>query len=415
MSTKKTTRGKKVKAVAPQTPLDVSQVSPLEKASSVDHLESADLSAIARASFMEGMQQNFGNPLHSTAMDEDLNVLENRQEDKGRATKRKRAPQEEKLNLGSNLSSAPQKSSQPILAASRQRKNPQSRNNKKKKTESEIGMSSDPQSQQDSDARAPKQDHKEDLSSDEEEGEQSSWKPSPKTARVSSLIRAKFLSNSSKSKRLSSNRLKSGKSSSGSGSGQSENTSSDELRKAKHHSQGGTELEVVLEAFLDFCKQYRESEESKTVKQSIDCFSSNVKEQLVEKISKCKELRVLTRENRKAASLIRKKTQRMLDAKNELIRAKRQLGLLQKEKAELEHRLADLTKSQTFLQDIRKLNKEYLNYRLKHPKEKETYGTSSLPALLLEAQQIQGVGRQLKGINNQLERTIQNYPMIKKS
>lgn len=60
-----------------------------------------------------------GNPLHSTAMEEDLNVRGNRKEDQGRAAKRKRAPQEEKQNVESHLCSAPQKSSQSMVTASR--------------------------------------------------------------------------------------------------------------------------------------------------------------------------------------------------------------------------------------------------------------------------------------------------------
>lgn len=46
--------------------------------------------------------------------------------------------------------------------------------------------------------------------------------------------------------------------------------------------------------------------------------------------------------------------------------------MLEKEKAELQQRLADLRQSQAFLHDIRELNRQYLDYRQKHPNEKET-------------------------------------------
>ncbi|KAF3837932.1 hypothetical protein F7725_009700 [Dissostichus mawsoni] len=101
-----------------------------------------------------------------------------------------------------------------------------------------------------------------------------------------------------------------------------ETASTDKQRKRQRGGQGGTQLEVVLEAFLDFCDQYR---------------------------------------------------------------GERQVCLLQKEKSELKARLADLRRGQAFLHDIRELNTQYLDYRHKHPKEKEMYGASSLPALLLEA------------------------------
>ena len=54
-----------------------------------------------------------------------------------------------------------------------------------------------------------------------------------------------------------------------------------------------------------------------------------------------------------------------------LVRGERQVCLLQKEKSELKARLADLRRGQAFLHDIRELNTQYLDYRRKHPKEKE--------------------------------------------
>ncbi|GLD74430.1 centromere protein U [Lates japonicus] len=93
-------------------------------------------------------------------------------------------------------------------------------------------------------------------------------------------------------------------------------------------------------------------------------------------------------------------------------RAERQVWLLQKEKAELKLRLTDLRRSHAFLRDIRELNQQYLDYRHTHPKEKETYGASSLPALLLETRHIQTTEQQLSRINNQTEKRLQRNGIL---
>ncbi|XP_040928609.1 centromere protein U isoform X2 [Betta splendens] len=227
------------------------------------------------------------------------------------------------------------------------------------------GRSSD--SQEESESGTKQQKCRKVLSSEEKEHEDTSW------AKVS----------------------RSRKSSSGT-SADAEKTNIPDDRKSRGHREE-TDLDLVLAAFIDFCDKYRESVVSKAVKQSIDSFSNNVKEQLLKKISFYKEFRFLKRQNAKVGSLICRKTQRLLDAKNELMRAERQVRLLQTEKAELQLRLADLRLGYTFLHDIRELNTQYLRYRHKHHKENETYGASSKPAMLLEQQQ--------KGINQETEKT----------
>ncbi|KAJ4945826.1 hypothetical protein JOQ06_023504, partial [Pogonophryne albipinna] len=197
-----------------------------------------------------------------------------------------------------------------------------------------------------SDSGGAQQRRKRVLSSEEEDGgEERSWCPSPKTARFYRLGR---------SRKSSSEKSKSKKSSSGSASPEPETASTDKQRKRQRGGQGGTQLEVVLEAFLDFCDQYRESLESNTLKECVDSFSSNVENQLLEKISTSKEL---------------KSTLKYDD--NHGKKGERQVCLLQKEKSELKARLADLRRGQAFLHDIRELNTQYLDYRHKHPKEKE--------------------------------------------
>ncbi|XP_035505310.1 centromere protein U [Scophthalmus maximus] len=432
------------------------------QASSRDVAEAPNVSAIDKTSFLEALQLNDGNPLHSTAMEEELNVLEEGRVDRGKAGRpndprtlkakqrgaaakrkatetdeengeeeekkrtrrstgekvkarpdkggeRKKKKAEPEVPVGavssSDADSTPHTSSQPASRANRHLvgkkpakrrsagkttavrplKRQQTTKDTKRRSESDIEKSNDPESQEESDTGADQQSRKRVLSSDEEVEEEKSWKPSPKEARVYRFVSSR-------------------KSSSGSASAGAGRSDTDKQRSKRPARQAGTNLEVVLDAFLDFCDQYRESVESKAVKQSIDSFSSHVKEQLLEKISSDKELRVLKRENAKVGSLIRTKTQRMLDAKHELMRAERQVWQLQKESAELKLRLADLKKSRVFLHDIRELNQQYLDHRHKRPKERETYGASSLAALMLETKHIQAAEQHLKGINDRMEK-----------
>ncbi|XP_070819135.1 centromere protein U [Chaetodon trifascialis] len=436
-----------------------------------DQVDSPDLSAIERASFLEGLQLCHGNPLHSTAMEEDLNVLQEGQTNKGKAgrkdiaqtlkttvkqsgaavkrkemergeenekkrgrkstaekvkarpetegeTKRKKGAsqgkrgeldvEKKKLDPSAVLLKSKQltppasrlkhlvgkkpskRRSAGQASAARLGKNQQLKTDKKRKSESGSGMSSEQQSHEESDTGTTPQKRKRVQSPDKEMvDEDMSSNPSPKKAKVYSL---------DKTSKSSSIRSKSRKSSSGSASAEAEKTNADtERRRRRRGRRGETQFEVVLDSFLDFCQQYSESVESNAVKQSIDSFSSNVKEQLLEKISSHKEFKVLKRENAKVASLIRTKTQRLLDAKYELTRAERKAWLLQKEKAELKVRLADLRRGRAFLHDISELNRQYLQFRHKHPKEQETYGASSLPALLLETKYIHLAVHQLGG------------------
>ncbi|XP_031732306.1 centromere protein U [Anarrhichthys ocellatus] len=370
-----------------------------QKGSSNDQTDSPNLSSIDKASFLEGLQPNYGNPLHSTAVEEDLNVPEEDQRSGGKAG-RKEVPQTAKTAVKQRGAAVKRKEterdgeneeeeekrkrSRRSTGGTRPVENQQTKKGKKRESETGSGKSSDAAPQEKADPA-----YKRVLSSEEEErgDDDGSWIPSPKKAKVLSLGRDR-----------KSDKSKSRTSSSGSASAGPEKATRDQQRR-KRRGAGGTETEVVLEAFLDFCDQYRESVESKAVKQAVDSFSSNVEEQLLEKISSLKEFKILKRENAKVASSIRTKTQRLLEAKHELMRAERQAWLLEKEKAELEVRLADLRRGRAFLHDIGELNRQYLDYRRKRPKEKEMYGASSLPALLLETKHIQGAEHQL-GVTN---------------
>lgn len=177
-------------------------------------------------------------------------------------------------------------------------------------------------------------------------------------------------------------------------------------------SQRGAESSVVLDSFLALCHTYKESVESTAVRRAIDTFSSSVKEQLTEMITTSKELRVLKRDNAKVNSLIKRNRHKLLDAKYELVRAEQQLGSLQKEKLELGQRLANLRRGHSFLQGIRDLNTRYLAHRRAHPTEKEQYGASSLPALLLETKSILTAEDHLRKANDRLEARLRENKLM---
>ncbi|XP_061691918.1 centromere protein U isoform X1 [Syngnathoides biaculeatus] len=326
--------------------------------------------------FIEGLQQENDNPLHSTAIEEDLNTSEKAQVTKTRMRKNLTQRAKEKVKT------RPLKNDQPKIEKKkrdRDRRRPSDSQYLHCDFPAALAMMLPnlcPQAESVSRSSSKKRGN-EVLSSGDDTNEDTSW-PSPKKAKLLSVERTK---NKSTGEKVVTD-------------------------KKKQRFQGGTELEVVLEAFRDFCDEYRDSLESKAAKHTIDCFSNNVKEQLLEKISTYKELKVLKRNNAKVCSIIHTKTQRLFNAKDELISAERQLDLLQNEKTDLELRLQDLRRSQAFLQDIRELNQVYLDYRLAHPKEKETYAVSSLPALLLETKHLQGAEHQLRLINNKLERKL---------
>ncbi|CAG5992981.1 uncharacterized protein cenpu isoform 2-T2 [Menidia menidia] len=414
----------------------------LPEAPTEGKMDSPNLSAIDKVSFMAGLQMTHGNPLHSTAVEEDLNVSDEEQIVKGterggnrpntlkavgkqwgvtvnrkstkegekkevarkktttqnaktrteRTTKRRADIEEDKKSSeqkntshrrGNLVLTAYQhlarkkparKSSAGQVSAERPVKRRQAEKGKRTEKESDTGRSAGGQSEEESDSGTDQQRRSRFLCSDKETDEDTSWNPSPKKAKMPRFGRTpKYLSDGSKSR----------KSSSGSASGEPKKADAAKDR-GRYGGRGGTELEVVLDAFLDFCNQYRESVESPFLKQSIDCFSNNVKDQLLEKISSYKDTRVLKRENAKVGSSISTKTQKLLNAKHEFMRAEREAWLLQKEKADLENRLADLRRGQAFLCDIRELSIKYLDHRRKNTTEKEMYGASSLPALLME-------------------------------
>ncbi|XP_014870095.1 centromere protein U isoform X2 [Poecilia latipinna] len=393
-------------------------------------MESTSLSAVDQASFLEGLERNDSNPLHSTALEEHLDVQEEERLDKKRVQRGNIAPVEKqgaaakrKGSGGGEEEERKKKSRTDTAGKGRARqqkgaaeKQPDEKVGRSKTTRTmaaisrrlsgkkPVGMRKVPgrtgagrtaagrpaqrqQLEEEGDTASESADEKTSESeeefdsdggrrksrrlpsSDEEDDAGSVWNPTPMTTK-------RLTKRLSLGRKSSSNKTQNAKASGGIG-------------QKKRAGRVGSQLEVVLDAVLDFCQQYGETVESAAVRESIDCFTNNVEAQLEEQISSLKDLRSLKRENIKVGSLIRTKTQRLLNAKHELMRAERQLWLLEKEKAELQQRLDDLRRGRTFLQDVRELTARYLAHRHKHPAEKETFGASSLPALLLETKLIQ--------------------------
>ncbi|XP_056456581.1 centromere protein U isoform X2 [Gadus chalcogrammus] len=162
----------------------------------------------------------------------------------------------------------------------------------------------------------------------------------------------------------------------------------------------GADGSVVLQSFLSLCQTYKESVESTAVRRAIDSFSSSLEGRLTERTTASKELRVLKRDNAKVNSKIKAKTQKLLDAKYERFRAEQQLGSLRKEKVELRQRLAHVRRGFSFLQGLGDLTTRYLAHRRAHPSEKEQFGSSSLPALLVETKSLLRAEDHLRDDNN---------------
>lgn len=373
-----------------------------------------ELSSIATASFLEGLQSNNGHPLHSTALEEDLQASEaegaktaevgkkagvQRMKEpavkrQGAPAKRKKGPEgeeeeeEEKENAGKRRKRSEKEKGKPSPEEVKQTKK-----GKKVQSRPQSGKPRSSQAQEDGlDTGATRRRRRSIPSSDDErEDADKSWTPRSK--------KTKMLGSSRKPS--TSGAPSQGNKSGGAGKAQT----GEPMRKRRRH-KATTELDVVLEAFLDFSNEYRESVESEAIKRSIGTFVSSVEEQLGEQISSYKELSALKRESNKNASQTRTKSKTLLEAKYELMRAKRKQQHLHKERAALKLRLADLRRGHAFLQDIRGLQGQYLDFRRGHPKEKETYGASSLPALMLEAEQVQSTEQQLRGINARLENRL---------
>ncbi|NXB35787.1 CENPU protein, partial [Eulacestoma nigropectus] len=167
-----------------------------------------------------------------------------------------------------------------------------------------------------------------------------------------------------------------------------------------------TELDVVVAEVEKIVANYRQSIESNICRKAINDFSSAFKDQITDLIAGVQELKNMKKKNAKAITNIKKKRQQLVQLREELIGAEPQLTQLQREYAEVQERKSSLRQTIELITDLKALRQDCLDYREENPKAKVVYGTSSLPALLVESRRILGAERHFENINMKLEEAL---------
>ncbi|XP_051945154.1 centromere protein U [Xyrauchen texanus] len=394
----------------------------------VESPQALDISSIEKASFFQGDQySDYGNPLHSTALEEDLSPgAEQRQKSVPAKTARQHVVETQKTvghsgvthnkEKARNIPKALKKTdalkenhkpSQPTnQGAKSTERNVKGRPlptisedredaNKKKTAVSATVVSKKAGKGQRSAEDTPEETHRQQRSSSSEEltDEDESFHPSKEKSKS---VKGKLQSTSSQQHSGHKQKRKSS----------SESSERAGPSKKPRDLRNPIDLDVVLDAFQDFVTQYKQSVNSDAVKHAIDAFSRSFEEQLSEMITSTKELKNLKRENAKLNSAINRKRTRLVEANNEVIKGKMQLRTLQKDHDELEQRLKAFREGTSFLTNLQELNRKYLKHRTAYPDEVETYGPSCMAAMLLESRCIMGTEHQLKTINDQLQQVL---------
>ncbi|XP_010376232.2 centromere protein U isoform X1 [Rhinopithecus roxellana] len=166
------------------------------------------------------------------------------------------------------------------------------------------------------------------------------------------------------------------------------------------------ELNIVLPEFEKTHLEHKERTESRACRAAIDIFYFNVKEQVIKLLKESQMLKNLKRKNAKMISDIEKKRQRMIEVQDELLRLEPQLKQLQTKYDELKERKSSLRNVAYFLSNLKQLYQDYSDVQAKEPNIKETYDSSSLPALLFKARTLLGAESHLRNINHQLEKLL---------
>ncbi|XP_038181437.1 centromere protein U [Arvicola amphibius] len=167
------------------------------------------------------------------------------------------------------------------------------------------------------------------------------------------------------------------------------------------------ELDVILSVFEKTFVEYKQRVESERCCQAIDKFYFKIKGELFRMLEDDQVLRAVKRRNTQMISNMEKKRQRLIEVQDELLRLEPQLKQLQTKYDDLKERKSSLKNSIHFLSNLKQLYEDYSDVQEKEPKEKEEYGSSSLPALLFKARTILGAKKHLKTINYQLEKLLE--------
>ncbi|KAM5264331.1 centromere protein U [Ctenodactylus gundi] len=166
------------------------------------------------------------------------------------------------------------------------------------------------------------------------------------------------------------------------------------------------ELDIVLSAFEKTVLEYKQGIESKICKEAIDKFYFSIKEELIRMIKEVQTLQNLKRKNAKMISTIKRKRQCLLEVQDELLRLEPQLKQLQTQYDELQKRKAALKNATCFLSNLKQLYQDYSDVQEEEPNVKETYDSSSIPALLFKARPLLGAENHLQNINHQLAKLL---------
>uniref|UniRef100_A0A8B9G7G4 Centromere protein U n=1 Tax=Amazona collaria TaxID=241587 RepID=A0A8B9G7G4_9PSIT len=154
-----------------------------------------------------------------------------------------------------------------------------------------------------------------------------------------------------------------------------------------------TELDVVLTEFEKITANYRQSTESDICRKAINSFCAAFKDEITDLIVEVQELQNMKKKNAKVNTYL------SLDSEPQLIR-------LQTEYAEVQERQSALRQATELLTDLKEIQQDCLDYREENPKEKLVYGTSSLPALLVESRRVLGAENHFQNINVKLEEAL---------
>ncbi|KAK3535937.1 hypothetical protein QTP70_021236 [Hemibagrus guttatus] len=398
-----------------------------EKQNDLPSTESLDMSSIEKASFLEGEEySSYGNPLHSTALEDESrpesdhrrkatagkpagkgrgNEVQGMTETPKRPAQNSKAPQEsdvqaQKKSSKSRGSQKPAEQTDHAPKSQRLQTISESRKNEgKKRAQSKRPGSGSSATDMSPDVTHTQRQRRPSLSSEDLTDEDESFHPSSErhTSSHTSLPRP----------RSSSNQLQKGqKQKRKSSSGSSDNGNPSKKQKPEV-GRNPIALDVVLEAFQEFVTQYKETVNSEIVKKAINALSRSFEEELTEKITAAKEFNSVKRDAVKVNRTLNQKKTRLLEAKNELIKSKAELRKLEKEHSELKQRLTALKQGTAFLNNLKVLNRRYLQHRSAHTEEPETYGPCCMPAMLLEARSITGTEQLLKNINDKLQQVLE--------
>ncbi|XP_040189984.1 centromere protein U isoform X2 [Rana temporaria] len=162
------------------------------------------------------------------------------------------------------------------------------------------------------------------------------------------------------------------------------------------------ELDVILFESESLVNHYRESIDG-ACRKAVDNFFLSYKDQLTAAIRNVRMLKDMKRKNAKARLEIGRKQKRLIVVKDEIIKKQPRLNQLQRECSELEERQKSIVNAKTFLDNLGQLQEDYRKCRDKKPSAKETYGLSSLPALILQAQSTMRAEQHFHNVNAQLQ------------